>query len=258
MINLIKMLIGRARYIAPRRVRFCGAYESREEAVKAVPKGLTVGYDNDNVVDLNFELMCEVASWDYPVLYWLRRLLPEASGLLDAGGHMGTKYRAWQQHLDYQPPFEWTIYDVPAVVKAGIARAEQDGLSNLKFTTDLSEISTADIFLGSGLLQYIESPLKELILQIPNKPKYLIFNKVPVRKGPAKYTLENFYSGLVPYYIRNEDELIGEFNSLGYEVMDRWEIPALTHRISTHLEMGNFQNIGYALRQVTGSGKYCR
>ena len=65
----------------------------------SVRRGTLAGYDHDAVVPVCFEAMCNVLPWDYPVLFWLQRLAPEITCLIDAGGHMGTKYRAFHGHL---------------------------------------------------------------------------------------------------------------------------------------------------------------
>ncbi|MGB0465985.1 MAG: methyltransferase, TIGR04325 family [Pontibacterium sp.] len=228
------------------RLRFQGAYRTRQAAVAAVPSNLTVGYDNKNVVALNFELMCELAPWDYPVIYWLNRLLPDARQLLDAGGHMGTKYRAFYPYLDLTA-VNWTIYDVPAVAEAGRLRANEDGLNNLVFTASLDEQNTPDIFLASGLLQYLDIPFSGLLTQLPSLPEHLLLNKVALHDAEPVFTLENFGTGLVPYQIRNREAFLSELETLGYRIQDQWHIPALTHAIPTHPEIGHFCNQGFYL-----------
>lgn len=249
--KLIKSLLfplAKLRYLAPRRLRFSGAYKNRKSAESAVPANLTTGYDNDNVVMLNYQLMCEVAPWDYPVMFCLQKILPESKTLIDGGGHLGTKYRAWQNHLPLNDSLQWTVLDVPAVVEVGKQKADEEKLSNLHFITDLHDTETPDIFLGSGLLQYLDISITSLFNQLPSRPKHVIFNKVAVWDKPDIYTLENFYSGLVPYRIRNMNELTSELIMLGYEIVDEWNIPSLTHSIPTHPELGVFENKGYFLK----------
>lgn len=248
MLTILKKINGRLRYIAPSRLRFMGSFTQRVAAENGVPKGFTVGYDNANVVDLNFDLMCEMAPWDYPVVYWLAQLLPPNGTLIDAGGHMGTKYRAFSPYLNIAE-LDWLVYDVPAVIQAGKARAVADKLHNLRFVSSLTKEPSPDVFLGSGLLQYADLSLTELLSQTDSLPKNVILNKVPLRNGPAVFTLENFHSGWVPYQIRNRSQFLLELQSLGYVIVDQWNIPSLTHQIATHPEVGCFENWGFCLRR---------
>lgn len=117
---LASVLRGRALLASPFQLRFRGAYLSYQEAFSAVPAEKLAGYDHTSLADVRFDAMCKIAAWDYPVLFWLQRLLPRAARVLDAGGHMGTKFRAFQNNLALGPPLEWIVCDVPAIVAAGL------------------------------------------------------------------------------------------------------------------------------------------
>ena len=97
--------VARLRQHSPRPTRFAGDFPSVEAARLSLSAQQLAGYDHDAVVDVSFELMTRVALWDYPVIYWLRRL---GGAVLDAGGHMGTKYIAFADKLplDEMP---WTV-----------------------------------------------------------------------------------------------------------------------------------------------------
>src|SRR5688572_7590744 len=93
--------IGQLRaWIEPGALPFRGAFCSYEAALAAVRPGVLAGYDHDAVATMHEDNMQAVVVWDYPVLYWLHRLAPQISCLVDAGGHTGVKYRAFARHLD--------------------------------------------------------------------------------------------------------------------------------------------------------------
>ena len=96
----VRMAIGRYRALKPDTIRFRGAFRSHEEALQHVRPGKLKGYDNDGVSEVSKALMQEVPLWDYPVLYWLKRLSPEIDCVIDAGGHIGVKYRAFTPYLE--------------------------------------------------------------------------------------------------------------------------------------------------------------
>jgi putative methyltransferase (TIGR04325 family) len=213
--------------------RFRGAFATHAEAMAAVRPGALAGYDHDEMAEVAFDHMCDVQLWDYPVLFWLDRLIPERNALLDAGGHMGTKFRAFRDVLRLPPGFDWAVYDLPAIVRAGRARAEREGLQGLSFHDQLEATPPSDLLLASGLLQFIDIPFTDLLQRLPHLPTHLVLNKVATRDGPSVVTLEQLPKGEVPYQVRNHGEFLSSLEALGYKVADAWEIPALSHAHST-------------------------
>jgi len=236
-----------------RHLRFRGAYATVEEATTDIRRGVLVGYDNEAILLRDYDLMCEITLQDYPILYWLRRLAPLTRVLLDAGGHMGTKYRAFRNHLDLDGEIEWVVYDLPAMVRAGRQRAADDGLNKLRFVDSLSEAPDADVLLASGILQYLDISFNDLLRQLPSMPRHLLLNKVQTREGPSVVTLENFIHAEVPYQIRNRTSFLASLDELGYDIVDEWIIPSLSHVIRTHPHLGSSISRGYYAKLRTPS-----
>jgi putative methyltransferase (TIGR04325 family) len=242
----LNRLLGRLRL---RNTRFRGAFATYDEALAAVRPGMLAGYDNNAVADIAFETMCQIALWDWPVLYWLQRLVPQAEYLLDAGGHQGTKFRAFRNHLNLSGRLRWVIYDVPAVVRAGRERATREGLEGLTFIETIDDAPDADILLASGVLPYLDIPFDGFLRRLPALPQHLILNKVATREGPTVVTLERFrLAAEVPYQIRDRAQFLSTLDSLGYDVVDQWQIPDLTHLIVTHPHLGTSTSYGYYAR----------
>ncbi len=232
--------------------RFRGAFASRAEALAAV-RADRVGYDHAEVAPISFEPMCQVAAWDYPVLFWLKALEPQIGGLIDAGGHMGTKFRAFTPKLGWGEAIPWAVYDLPAIVAAGAARAKADGLRGLSFHADPSSLpQSANLLLASGLLQYLDTPFADLVARLPRRPKHIILNKVAAHGGPPAFTLENFGVSEIVYQVRNRATFEAELAAMGYDILDRWPIPALSHRLSGDVGRVRSESFGYALRDITG------
>lgn len=244
----VRMLLGRLLLLSPIRTRFGGAYPSREAAIAAAPSGIPIGYNNDSVVEVSYLAMCRVMPWDYPLLYWLSVLSASDCRVLDAGGHMGTKYRAFGPFLNMDR-IEWTVYDVPVIVEAGRRRASSEGLHGLRFVDSLAGQAAPDILIASGLLQYLDISLGELLNQLQSRPGYILLNKVALREGRSIVTLENFGSALVPYQIHAREPFLRMLTDLGYSIVDQWEIPSLAHTIPTHPELGSSQSGGFCLRR---------
>jgi len=237
---------GRYRALRRENVRFRGAFASHDEAMAHVRPGLLAGYDHDRVTPVSREVMQQVPLWDYPILYWLKRLTPEITRLVDAGGHIGVKYRAFGLYLDLDC-IDWIVYDLPALVKAGrIQIRPQD--RTLSFVERIEEAPAADVLLASGLMPYLDEPLVDLVRRLRAPPRYILLNKVVTRDGPTVVTLENFGVAEVPYHIRNVDEVPAALATLGYDIVDSWTIDSLAHRIQTHPELGRAAYRGYVAR----------
>ena len=244
-VRFARIVLGKLNRLRPSRLRFAGAYNNREVALSSIPAQKLAGYDHKQVAPICFEQMCQVALWDYPHIFWLKKLFPSSPRILDAGGHMGTKYRAFAPYLQLNDSVTWTIYDLPEIVGAGRDKAEADGLGSLKFVDDIEQLPGTDILLASGLLQYLDIPFPIFLSKIPVLPRHLLINKVALWERETTVTLENFGVALVPYQIRNREEFLASVCGLGYRTVDSWKIDALSHKIQTHVELGPWQSEGF-------------
>lgn len=246
-----RMVHGRYLAFRPGKLRFRGAFASFDEAMASVRGGMLAGYDHDGVSDVSRSVMEQVPLWDYPILYWLMRLAPELSHVVDAGGHTGVKYRAFRRHLDLDR-LSWIVYDLPAQVKAGRALVRPEDRT-LSFVERLEDAPAADLLLASGLMPYLDGSLADLVRRLRVPPRYVLLNKVVTRDGPTVITLENFGVAEVPYQIRNEGEVPAALEALGYDIIDSWTIESLGHNIPTHPGLGRCVYRGYVARRREAS-----
>lgn len=239
--------LGRYYLLRGTEVEFRGAFGSYDEAMAAVRPARLAGYDHERVVPVSREAMQQLASWDYPVLYWLQRLAAAGTTrLVDAGGHIGVKYRAFAPYLDLDR-FDWIVYDLPALVAAGRAERRSEDRT-LSFVDRLEDAPAADILLASGLMPYLAEPLVDVVRRLTALPRHIVLNKVVTRDGPTVVTLENFGVAEVPYHIRDVREVPDALATLGYEIVDEWTIDSRAHRIPTHPELGLAIYRGYVAR----------
>ncbi|MEH6655123.1 methyltransferase, TIGR04325 family [Loktanella salsilacus] len=243
--------IARAVTRTARARHFSGAFDTRAAAQEAVIRRGGQGYDDAAISEVSFDLMCQRTAWDYPVMFWLQRFLPDADALIDAGGHFGTKYIAFQDLIDLRP-IRWNVYDLPAIVHAARRRQGRGGLPvEIAFHTDVTTLPAAQILLCSGLLQYQDIAFPDFVATLPDRPEYIILNKVALRDGPELYTIEKIGAGCVPYRMRNRSIFEAQINVMGYDILDSWNIPNLGHVISTHPWLGRSESRGYVLRCKT-------
>jgi putative methyltransferase (TIGR04325 family) len=207
---------------------FCGVFPDFDSARQAIPPGLKVGFDDPESALRFVQDQFRVFPLDYPVMFWLKELLPDCRLLFDWGGNLGISYFAFRRYIRYPADLTWLVSDVPAVVAEGESSARGPGAPGLKFTSSLIELSRADVLLAAGTVQFIERPLDELRAQ-PALPPHLIFNKVPVYAQPSAVTLQNFGTGLAPNHLFNEAEFVGALTAMGYGLIDAWETGLSCH-----------------------------
>ena len=213
---------------------FSGVYPSFAAAEAAIPADRNNSYDNpESATFLGYKT--SVRSSDYPVLFWLEKLLPQNPRVFDFGGYLGISYYSFQKHLEYPDNLQWMIYDVPAVAEAGAKLAEEkDARRQLTFTTDLQRAQEFPVFLSFGSLQFPESTFAEIFRKFATPPQHVLINKLPFTERETFYTLHNMGPALSPYRIANQDEFLQSAYDLGYELIDSWDNPEFGCYIPFH------------------------
>ena len=232
---------------------FSGVYPSFAAANAAIPAGHNNSYDNPaSATFLGYK--SSIRSSDYPVLFWLAKLLPHHPRVFDFGGYLGISYYSFQKLLEYPQNLEWTIYDVPAVVSAGAKLAEEkDTHRQLSFTTSLERAQEFPIFLSFGSLQFPESTFAEIFAKLPTRPAHVLINKLPLTEHKTFYTLHSMGPALSPYRISNEEEFLQSAYDLGYELVDSWDNPEFGCYIPFHPDHCVHAFSGMYLRQKSAT-----
>lgn len=206
--------------------RHWGCFETRQAALAFLAGRPRADYDDDEIVQINLEKFKEVQVFDWPVMFFLERLIKEGSlaAVTDFGGHVGVKYYAYSGYLTYPEGLLWQVVDVPAVCREGVAR-RPDWASALRFHETVGETVPCDLLLCSGSLQYAELSLKQIVAQLTRPPPLIIVNKVALARSGGFFTLESFGRGRMPYRVFGEGEFADFRDSLGYTLQARWDIP---------------------------------
>jgi putative methyltransferase (TIGR04325 family) len=238
----------RRRFFAPGTSwpRFYGLFESRDDALSAAARGSNlVGYDHAEVAGINLDAMASIWTSDYPVLFWLSGLLSDQRELFDLGGHVGTKYLAWRNYLHLPADFTWRVCDLPSIVEAGKEMSKD--IEQLQFTTDRQDADGTDILLISGVLQYADFNLAEMLKNLSHKPRHLLINKLPTHDREDLYTLENLIHSVVPYRIFDQAGFLRNLENAGYSLVDRWTVPESSVRVP-FTDLGKPTHFGFYLR----------
>jgi putative methyltransferase (TIGR04325 family) len=209
-----------------------GVYGSFEEAKRAIPKNRLVGYDQPAMAAMYRERTLRVYPADYPVLYWLSKIMPATRRLLDFGGHVGLQYYSYQRYLQYPDGLQWVICDVPEVVKAGRQLAAEPGATSLTFTQSFDEAEGADVLLTSGSLQFLEGEfLPNALGKIKKRPPHFLVNRTPVHGTQQFVTLHDNGPACHAYTVFGRGRFVAFARKLGYELVDEWEVAELSFRI---------------------------
>ncbi|QSP93937.1 methyltransferase, TIGR04325 family [Marinobacter salinisoli] len=204
---------------------FRGVYPDFASARDAAPTNKPLGYNNPEPASAEMYRfrMQAIAPCDYPVAFWLSRLMLPGQSLLDFGGHSGVLFYALNKYLTFPEGFSWQVYDLPVVLEEARRFAEVNNApKTLSFCDDYKNAGPWDYVLFSGSLQYLEESLSAIILKMKAPPDRLLINMLPVHPEQSYYTLQNISTAFCPYRIYSANELMNEIDGLNGTVIDEW------------------------------------
>jgi len=201
-----------------------GIYKSFKQAAVNSPSDKLVGYDHRVISEFYREHIDEMNPADYPVLFWLSRLLPESQLVFELGGSVGVGYYGFRRYLPFPPQLRWVICEVPDAVRVGREIAQERGESRLAFTDQRQVDDDPDIYVSFGALQYIEDSFAQIIGELRAKPAHILLNRVPLSERDPFITLQNSGCWFSPYKVDNKSQFIRSIEALGYELVDKWEM----------------------------------
>jgi putative methyltransferase (TIGR04325 family) len=175
---------------------------------------------------------------DYPVLFWLARVLPTLEGgrLVDLGGSIGASYYAYRDRLALRDDLAWTVCELSEVVAAGRTIAAQRNAPHLRFSDDMADLDHSSILFSAGCLQYIERPLAELLASLRVRPSHLIINRLALTERKAFVTLQNTGYSISPCRVDNVEQFVASLAALGYRQEDSWKCLANRTEVPFHPE----------------------
>jgi len=204
---------------------FSGKFDSREAALLSAPSAMRSTWDDDALVHGGIATFSSIHVFDWPVIYYLQQLAKDGrlQVVTDFGGHVGVKYRAYRQVIDFPEEMRWQVVEVPAVIREAQRRLPGEEHC-LRFFERLEETEASDVLLCSGSLQYAGFTVEQLVSRMPKRPGTIILNKVPVSKKDAFFTVERYIKSLA-YRVYGPDELEQDRTRMGYKLAARWTIP---------------------------------
>jgi putative methyltransferase (TIGR04325 family) len=201
-----------------------GVYTSWEEARRAIPKRRMIGYDHAETVRLEADFIDTLRMSDYAAMFWMKPAISQSSSVFDLGGNIGMACYAFEKYLNYPVHLRWIVCDVPEVIRFGRELARQRKMTRLVFTDNFQDADGTDILLTAGTLQCMESSLSAILLRLNKKPEHLIINRTPLYDGESYFTTRELPPTILIYRVFNRKEFIGSIETLGYQLVDTWEI----------------------------------
>ncbi len=252
--DLALVLAGRRRSLS-----FRGLYQSGEEARRHVPPRKVSEYDIVNKNKAAKEEIEEAAldTWfhdeDYPLLFWLSRVIGTGTAVLELGGSVGHFFYSIQRYLELPLGLTWTIAELPEAVRLGLKLAGDRGESRLRFvdSSALAGAEPAPVFLSAGTLQYMGQTLPQILKSLRQLPDDVLIHKLPAHKDREYWTLQNLRVCEVPYRIHSRARLLASMEALGYELVASWRKPR-TVDIPFHLDLAIEGYLGFFFRKVPG------
>jgi putative methyltransferase (TIGR04325 family) len=200
----------------------------------AIPPENRIGYNQEETKAVFSSVpTTRVRSADYPILLHFRNLLKPGMKVVDLGGNIGMAYYTALKYFPLPDPLEWMICDVPALIETAKLVAEREGEKSkaLRYVNSIEEAGTCDILFSSGTLQFLEEPLAVLLRKMPELPKTLLINRIPMWDRKAIATIHDIGFCVCPYCIFNRQEWIQSIKELGYELVDDWPCPESTFSV---------------------------
>lgn len=224
-------------------ITYRGVYGSFREAQQQAISQLASEYDiiNQNKGEhLEQEMPIldkRVLDIDYPLLFWLFRLMQPSQRLLELGGSIGQGFYSFENYFPYPDDLQWVIAELPAAVEAGRKIASQKAEARLGFidSKDMAEQDAVDIFMTAGTLQYMNTNIAETVTQLQRLPQHVLVHNLPAHPTEDFWTLQYLEVCEVPYHISSFDNIINDMEKVGYRLVDRWKNPRRIE-IPYHLE----------------------
>ena len=168
-----------------------------------------------------------IPDYDYPLLFWISRLMQANTSIVDLGGSVGHFYYRSQQYFEHPERIEWRIAELPEAVELGRRFAAERAAAELSFfeSDQPPPWKHADILLTAGTIQYMELSIEDLLARFESKPEHILINSLPMHPEHDFWTLQDLGTCEVPYHVFSESSWVKGLEEQGYRLVDRWSQP---------------------------------
>jgi putative methyltransferase (TIGR04325 family) len=218
-------------------VGFRRPFNTLEEASDAASLFYSEGHATRENANRHIALALKPRPSDYAALFHLRSILPGVKHVFDLGGNVGNLFYCYSDYLELPTTLTWMIYDLPAMLSMGQELARERNETRLRFTDSFYDADGADLLIASGSLHYFAKPLGAMLADLEVKPKYVLINRTPLVEGRPTATVQEAEHLLAACNLFNREELLRDFQILGYEAADSWLAEELSLQIPCYPEL---------------------
>jgi putative methyltransferase (TIGR04325 family) len=223
-------------------------FDSLSEAVAAARPYAEGGHENAEHAKLLMSLAEVPRPSDYAAFFHMRGLILDGAKILDFGGSIGNLFYLYDRYLNLPPDCIWLVFELPAWVELGQNVATKRGESRLRFTRKWEDATGAELLIASGSLHYFDTPLSQMVSELPEKPTHILINRTPLINGPTKATVQDGGTHRVGCVLYNRTEFVTAFEAIGYEVVDSWKAWELSLKVVGKPEYSALPYSGFFFR----------
>jgi putative methyltransferase (TIGR04325 family) len=185
---------------------------------------------------------------DYAALFHMRGMILNRSKIFDLGGNIGNLFYLYDRYLNLPPDCIWLVFDLSIWMESGQAMATNRGENRLRFTRKWEDATGAELLIASGSLHYFDTPLPQMVSELPEKPSHILINRTPLIDGPTKATVQDGGIHRVACVLYNRTELVTALEAIGYEVVDAWKAWELSLKLVGKPEYSALPYSGFFFR----------
>jgi putative methyltransferase (TIGR04325 family) len=225
-------------------------FNSLSEAVAAARPYAEGGHENAEHSKLHMSLAEVPRPSDYAALFHMRGLILDGAKIFDFGGSIGNLFYLYDRYLNLPPDCIWLVFELPAWVELGQNVATKRGENRLRFTRKWEDATGAELLIASGSLHYFDTPLSQMVFELPEKPSHILINRTALIDGPTKATVQDGGTHRVGCVLYNRVEFVTAFEAIGYEVVDSWKAWELSLKLVGKPEYSALPYSGFFFRLI--------
>ena len=216
-----------------RLVGYRRIFSELSDAEHAARPYLELTADPAAYAELHLDLSAAARPSDYAILFHLNKIVNRGTEtkVFDLGGCVGNLYYSYLGYLDHPERLNWVVNDLPEILKHGERIARERPAARIQFSSSLDLMEDCEVLLVSGALHYFRESLREMLERLSARPKHILINRTPLTDSPRCATVQDANGFLMPCWLWNRRDLIEGLRTLGYEVVDEWDVPELSLKI---------------------------
>ncbi|MDE1177887.1 MAG: methyltransferase, TIGR04325 family [Edaphobacter sp.] len=208
------------------------------------------GHESKEYANLHLQLNESARPSDYAALYYMEKVLPAVRSVFDLGGNVGNLFYCYSKYLKGLEGVTWTVMDLPENVRRGRELAKERDASQLTFSESWQDASGVDLLIACGCLHYFEKPFAQMILELKQKPPYVLINRTAMSDGEPVATVQDNGFSHTACMLHNREQVIAGLKEIGYVLEDQWRAPELSLEIPGYPEHRVWSYAGMFLRRA--------